>query len=126
MGSFRDLKVYQKAFKLAMDIFKMTKDFPEEEKYALTTQIKKSSRSVCSSIGEGYRKRKYQAHFVSKMTDSDMENSETQVWLDFAVACKYISKEDYSDLTQKSEEVGRMLNHMLEHPKQYLQTRYKE
>ncbi len=83
MGSFRDLKVYQKAFKLAMDIFRMTKDFPEEEKYALTTQIRKSSRSVCSSIGEGYRKRKYQAHFVSKMTDSDMEDSETQVWLDF-------------------------------------------
>jgi len=88
MGSFRDLKVYQKAFKLAMDIFKMTKDFPEEEKYALTTQIRKSSGSVCSSIGEGYRKRKYQAHFVSKMTDSDMENSETQVWLDFSLSCK--------------------------------------
>ena len=70
MGSFRDLKVYQKAFKLAMDIFKMTMDFPEEEKYALTTQIRKSSRSVCSSIGEGYLKRKYLAHFVSKMTDS--------------------------------------------------------
>ena len=85
MGSFRDLKVYQKAFKLAMDIFKMTMDFPEEEKYALTTQIRKSSRSVCSSIGEGYLKRKYLAHFVSKMTDSDMENSETQVWLDFSL-----------------------------------------
>ena len=88
MGSFRDLKVYQKAFKLAMDIFKMTRDFPQEEKYALTTQIRKSSRSVCSSIGAGYRKRKYQAHFVSKMTDSDMENSETQVWLDFSLSCK--------------------------------------
>ena len=86
MGSFRDLKVYQKAFILAMDIFKMTKDFPEEEKYALTTQIRKSSRSVCSSVGEGYRKRKYQAHFVSKMTDSDMENSETLVWLDFSLS----------------------------------------
>jgi len=118
--SFRDLKVYQKAFKLAMDIFKMTKDFPEEEKYALTTQIRKSSRSVCSSIGEGYRKRKYQAHFVSKMTDSDMENSETQVWLDFSLSCKYISKDVYKEYLERSEEIGRMLNHMIENPEKYL------
>jgi four helix bundle protein len=119
MGSFRDLKVYQKAFKLAMDIFKMTKDFPEEEKYALTTQIRKSSRSVCSSIGEGYRKRKYQAHFVSKMTDSDMENSETQVWLDFSLSCKYIKGDMYNEYFERSEEIGRMLNHMIENPEKY-------
>jgi four helix bundle protein len=119
MGSFRDLKVYQKAFKLAMDIFKMTRDFPEEEKYALTTQIRKSSRSVCSSIGEGYRKRKYQAHFVSKMTDSDMENSETQVWLDFSLICKYISRDVYNEYFERSEEIGRMLNHMIENPEKY-------
>ena len=119
MGSFRDLKVYQKAFKLAMDIFKMTKDFPEEEKYALTTQVRKSSRSVCSSIGEGYRKRKYQAHFVSKMTDSDMENSETQVWLDFSLSCKYISRDVYKEYFERSEEIGRMLNHMIENPEKY-------
>ena len=120
MGSFRDLKVYQKAFKLAMDIFRMTKDFPEEEKYALTTQIRKSSRSVCSSIGEGYRKRKYQAHFISKMTDSDMENSETQVWLDFSFSCKYISRDVYKQYFERSEEIGRMLNHMIENPEKYL------
>ena len=78
MSTFRDLKVYQKAFKLAMDIFEMTKTFPAEEKYGLTNQIRKSSRSVCSSIAEAYRKRKYPAHFVSKTTDADMENSETQ------------------------------------------------
>lgn len=119
MGSFRDLKVFQKAFKLAMDIFKMTKDFPEEEKYALTTQIRKSSRSVCSSIGEGYRKRKYQAHFVSKMTDSDMENSETQVWLDFSLSCKYINRDVYKEYFERSEEIGRMLNHMIENPEKY-------
>ncbi len=77
--SFRDLTVYKKAFELAMEIFHTTKKFPKEELYSLTNQIRKSSRSVCSSIGEGYRKRKYQAHFVSKMTGSDMENSETQV-----------------------------------------------
>jgi four helix bundle protein len=119
MGSFRDLKVYQKAFRLAMDIFKMTTDFPEEEKYALTTQIRKSSRSVCSSIGEGYRKRKYQAHFVSKMTDSDMENSETQVWLDFSLSCKYINGDMYKEYFERSEEIGRMLNHMIENPEKY-------
>ena len=79
MSTFRDLKVYQKAFKLAMDIFRLTKSFPDEEKYGLTSQIRRSSRSVCSSIGEAYRKRKYPAHFVSKITDADMENSETQV-----------------------------------------------
>ena len=76
---FRELEVYQKAFKLAMDIFRLTKSFPDEEKYGLTSQIRRSSRSVCSSIGEAYRKRKYPAHFVSKITDADMENSETQV-----------------------------------------------
>ena len=119
MGSFRDLKVYKKAFKLAMDIFKMTKDFPEEEKYALTTQIRKSSRSVCSSMGEGYRKRKYQSHFVSKMTDSDMENSETQVWLDFSLSCEYINRDVYKEYFERSEEIGRMLNHMIENPEKY-------
>lgn len=119
MSTFRDLKVYQKSFKLAMDIFKITKDFPEVEKYALTTQIRKSSRSVCSSIAEGYRKRKYPAHFVSKTTDADMENSETQVWLDFSLSCKYINKEVYDECQERSEEVGKMLNHMIENPEKY-------
>jgi four helix bundle protein len=119
MTTFRDLKVYQKAFKLAMDIFNLTKSFPNEEKYELTSQIRRSSRSVCSSIAEAYRKRKYPAHFVSKTTDADMENSETQVWLDFALSCKYISKEIYSKLKAESEEVGKMLNHMIENPDKY-------
>ena len=79
MKSFRDLKVYHKAFALAMEIFEITKIFPSEEKYSLISQIRRSSRSVCSSIAEGYRKRLYQAHFVSKNSDADMENSETQV-----------------------------------------------
>jgi len=79
MSTFRDLNVYQKAFKLAMDIFNLTKLFPDEEKFGLTSQIRRSTRSVCSSIAEAYRKKKYPAHFVSKTTDADMENSETQV-----------------------------------------------
>jgi four helix bundle protein len=119
MSTFRDLKVYQKAFKLAMDIFNLTKSFPEEEKYGLTSQIRRSSRSICSSIAEAYRKRKYPAHFVSKNTDADMENSETQVWLDFALSCKYISKQIYLDYKERSEEIGKMLNHMIKNPEKY-------
>ena len=119
MSTFRDLKVYQKAFKLAMDIFILTKSFPDEEKYGLTSQIRRSSRSVCSSIGEAYRKRKYPAHFISKTTDADMENSETQVWLDFALSCKCINKETYVKFKERLEEVGKMLNHMIENPEKY-------
>jgi four helix bundle protein len=117
--SFKDLILYRKAFALAMEIFEISKFFAKEETYSLTTQIRKSSRSVCSSIGEGYRKRLYRAHFVTKMTDADMENSETQVWLDFALACQYIGETKCKDLTVKSEEVGRMLHSAIEHPERY-------
>jgi four helix bundle protein len=106
MSSFKDLLVYKKAFGLAMEIYELTKSFPKEELYSLTSQIRRSSRSVCSNLGEGYRKRKYEAHFISKITDADMENSETQVWFDFSLACKYLNDEEYINLTQKSEEVG--------------------
>lgn len=119
MSSFRELKVYQKAFKLAMDIYNLTKLFPDEEKYGLTLQIRRSSRSVCSSIAEAYRKRKYPAHFVSKTSDADMENSEIQVWLDFSLSCKYIDKKVYNDFKERSEEIGKMLNHMIKNPEKY-------
>jgi four helix bundle protein len=119
-GGFRDLTVYKKAFHLAMEIYEITKDFPPEEKYELTDQIRRSSRAVCRAIGEGYRKRQYPKHFSSKMSDSDMENTETQVSLDFALECSYISKEEYETLLQNSEEVGRLLNHMVENPEKYL------
>lgn len=118
-GSFRDLKVYKKAFALAMEIFEITKTFPPEEKYELVSQVRRSSRSVCRAIGEGYRKRQYPQHFSSKMSDADMENTETQVSLDFAEACKYISEKVNADLRGKSQEVGRMLNHMIENPEKY-------
>jgi four helix bundle protein len=120
MASFRDLIVYKKAFQLAMEIFHMTKSFPNEEKFSLIDQIRRCSRSVCANIAEGYRKRRYVAHFVSKTTDSDMENSETQVWLDFSLACEYINIETYKDKTAKSEEVGRLLNDMIEKPEKYM------
>ena len=116
---FRNLIVYNKAFALAMDIYHTSKNFPKEELYSLTSQIRRSSRSVCSNIGEGYRKRRYEAHFVSKISDSDMENTETQVWLDFAFACKYITKEIFNDFNERSEEIGRLLNHMIENPEKY-------
>jgi len=103
-----------------MDIFRISKKFPDEEKFGLTSQIRRSSRSVCSNVGEGYRKRRYEAHFVSKATDADMENTETQVWLDFALSTEYISKEVYDKFINQSEKVGRLLNHMIENPEKYL------
>ena len=119
MGSFRDLNVYKKAFDLSMLIFKESKKFPNDEKFGLTSQIRRSSRSVCSNVGEGYRKRLYPAHFVSKCSDADMENSETQVWLDFALACEYIEKKQYDEYLKRSEEIGRMIGHMIENPEKY-------
>lgn len=119
MGTFRDLIVYRKAFELAMEVFEMTKSFPKEEKYSLTDQVRRSSRSVCANIGEGYRKRRYVAHFIAKVTDSDMENTETQVWLDFSLSCKYITKEVYEQKMTKSEEVGRLLQDMIKNPGKY-------
>ena len=119
MGTFRDLIVYKKAFDLAMEIFEMTKSFPKEERYSLIDQIRRSSRSVCANIGEGYRKRRYVAHFVAKTTDSDMENTETQVWLDFSWKCNYITEDVYKDELMKSEEVGRLLQDMIVNPGKY-------
>lgn len=111
---------------MAMEIFEVSKTFPKEERYSLTDQIRRSSRAVCSCIAEAYRKRNYQAYFVSKSSDADMENSETQAWLDFAQACKYIHDDQYHDLLAKSEEVGRMLNHMVENPEKYLRKEEKQ
>jgi four helix bundle protein len=115
----KDLVAYQKAFQLVLDIFSTTKSFPAEERYSLTDQIRRSSRSICSAIAEAYRKRKYRPYFKNKMSDADSENSETQVWLDFAIAHHYISKEKHTDLIQKSEEIGKMLNHMIEYPEKF-------
>lgn len=123
--NFKSLTAYKKAFELAMKIFEVSKGFPKDEMFGLTMQIRKASRSVCSNLGEGYRKRQYEAHFVSKISDADMENSETQVWLDFALACKYITEDIFANLTEKSEEVGRLLNYMMENPEKYQQNRFK-
>ena len=124
--SFRDLTVYKKAFNLAMQIFELSKKFPVEERYSLTDQIRRSSRSVCGCIAEAYRKRQYESYFVSKTSDSDMENSETQVWLNFSYKCKYLEMETYQDLLNKSEEIGKMLNHMIQNPEKYRRSKDKE
>jgi four helix bundle protein len=116
---FRDLKVYQMAFSLAMEIFQESKHFPAEEKYSLTDQIRRASRSVAANIGEGYRKKRYPRMFVSKMADSDGEATETQVWVDFAHACGYLSEGRQLELRKDYEEVGRMLGGMIAHPERF-------
>jgi four helix bundle protein len=125
-SSFRDLTVYKRAFQLAMEIFELSKDFPKEEKYSLIDQIRRSSRAICGCIAEAYRKRNYPAYFVSKSSDADMENSETQAWLDFSRACGYLNEDQFQDLLMKSEEVGKLLNHMVENPEKYIRKREKQ
>lgn len=116
MGKFRELMAYKKGFSLLMEIFILTKDFPKAEQYSLIDQIRRSSRSVCSSIGEAYKKRRYPNHFISKLTDADMENGETQVWLDIALACHYISEEKFAELDAQCEEISKLLNYMINNP----------
>ncbi|MGD8315134.1 MAG: four helix bundle protein [Syntrophobacterales bacterium] len=101
--SYRDLRVYQAAMDLAMEIFRLSKTFPREERYSLVDQIRKSSRSVCANLSEAWRKRRYQAAFVSKLSDSETEAAETQVWLEFSFRCGYIKEETFKTLDQRYE-----------------------
>ncbi len=117
--SVKETKVYKLAFELAMEIYIVSKQFPKEETYSLTDQIRRSSRSVCICLLEAYRKKRYPAHFVAKVTDSDMENSETSGWLDFSLACHYITTEKHVQLLGKNAEIGRLLNHMINNPEKY-------
>jgi len=120
--SAKDLRVYQKAYALAlaMDIFQISKAFPEEERYSLTDQIRRSSRSVCSNLREAWAKRRYEAHFISKLTDADGENSETDTWLDFAKNCHYLSDDNHVWLIKECNEIGAMLGAMLNNPCPFL------
>ena len=115
----RDLKVFQLAYRLAMEIFHLSKRFPREEVYSLTDQIRRSSRSVAANLAEGFRKRRYPNMLVNKLTDCDGEATETQVWLDFALDCGYLSKESHDHLISGYEEVGRMLSGMLANPRRF-------
>ena len=116
---FRELLAYKKSFELSMEVFELSKSFPKEEKYSLTDQIRRSSRSVCVNIAEAYRKRRYVNHFISKLTDSDAENSETNVWLEFAFRCKYLSLDEYNRLIQNTTEVGKIINFMINNPDKF-------
>ena len=116
---FKELLAYQKSFQLAMEIFELSKNFPKEEKYSLTDQVRRSSRSVPVNIAEAYRKRRYIKHFISKLTDSDAENSETNVWLKFTLECKYIEKDTFENLNSKSIEIGKLINYMINNPEKF-------
>lgn len=116
---FKDITVYKKAFALSMEIFEISKSFPKEERYALTDQVRRSSRSVCANMAEAFRKKQYPAHFLSKVSDCDMENSETAVWLDFALECNYIDASIHNKLIIQNEEIGKLLYHMISNPEKY-------
>ena len=113
------MKVYQLAYKLAMEIFDESKEFLKEERYSLIDQIRRSSRSVAANIAEGFRKRQYPSMFVSKLADADGEATETQVWIDFAHGCGYLSEKRYEQLRKGYEELGRMLGSMMAHPEKF-------
>jgi four helix bundle protein len=120
INSAKDLEVYKKAYQLAMQIFELSKGFPSEEKYALTSQIRRSSRSVSMNLREAWAKRRYDAHFISKLTDCDGEANETDTSLDFAKDCGYISDSQHENLTALNREIGRMLGSMINHPEPFL------
>lgn len=107
--SVRDLDVYTIAFKAAMDIFEVSKKFPKEEQYSLIDQIRRSSRSVCANLAEGWRKRRYKAVFINKLSDVAQEAAETQTWLEFANMCGYIDKETFDNLNERYEHIFAML-----------------
>ncbi len=115
----QDLLAYQKSFEVAMRIFELSKEFPREEIYSLTDQIRRSSRSVTANLAEAYRKRRYPKHFVSKLTDCDAENGETQTWLEYAFACEYITEKEFKILNENCEEVAKLLNYMILNPQKF-------
>ena len=116
----KDLEVYKLAYKLAMRIFDLSRKFPVEEKFALTSQIRRSSRSICLNLREAWAKRRYEAHFISKLTDCDGENSETDSSLDFARDCGYITNVQHQETTDACRQIGRMIGSMLAKPQGFL------
>ena len=115
----RDLKVFQLSFEAGMEIFKITKTFPKEETYSLTDQIRRSSRSVSGNLAEAFRKRRYPRHFISKLSDCEGESAETQVWLDYALACGYIEKQTHENLIDKYDHIIAMIVNMIKSPENW-------
>jgi len=116
---FKTLGAYKISYELAMIIFNLTKAFPKEETYSLTDQVRRSSRSICVNFAEAYRKRLFIRHFVSKLTDCDAECSETQVWLELAKDCQYITTSQYNEIILKYIDVGNLLGDMINNPEKY-------
>lgn len=115
-----DLEVYKKAFEVAMRIFELSKAFPKEETYFLTDQIRRASRSVCANLSEAWRKRRYQAAFIAKLSDAESEAAETQVWIEFAVKCGYLDRDQATTLYQSYDEIVRMLVAMINAPESWI------
>ena len=120
ISSYKELRVYQAAMDAAMKIFELSKRFPAEERYSLTDQIRRASRSVCSNIGEAWRKRRYRAAFISKLSDSESEAEETRVWLEFSWRCGYIAKSEADDLDAQYDRILKQLVCMIDRPEQWL------
>jgi four helix bundle protein len=120
IASAKDLIVYKKAYALGMRIFEITKGFPPEERYALTGQLRRSGRSPCRSLREAWAKRRYRVHFISKLTDADGENGETDTSLDFAHDCGYITDTEHAEMIAECAEIGRMLGAMIKSPDKFL------
>lgn len=118
--SYRDLRVYQSAMDATMSVFELTKSFPRDEKYSLVDQIRRSSRSVCANIGEAWRKRRYEAHFISKLSDAETEAEETRVWLDIALRCGYVTKAQVVELDSAYDRILAQLVQMITHPDQWV------
>jgi four helix bundle protein len=122
INSAKDLIVYQRAYALSMRVFELSKRFPDDERFALTSQIRRSSRSICLNLREAWAKRRYVAAFVAKLTDCDGENSETDSALDFARDCGSVTSDEHAELTAMGTEIGRMLGAMIQNPKKFLLT----
>jgi four helix bundle protein len=120
INSYKDVYVYRNAMDAAMEIFEITKGFPKEEKYSLVDQIRRSSRSVCSNIAEAWRKRRYQAAFISKLSDAETEACETQVWLEFAWRCKYLREDEMKKTDGAYDHIIAQLVTMVDNPKKWL------
>lgn len=120
MGHYKELLAYQKGYELAMKVFHISKRFPPEEKYSLTDQVRRSSRSVCTNLAEAYKRRRYKDYFVSKLNDSETENTETQVWLDFSKDCGYITIQEHEELTFLNDETGKLIWYMINNPDKFM------
>lgn len=120
MGNYKELLAYKKGYELAMKIFLLSKNFPSEERYSLTDQVRRSSRSVCTNIVEAYKRRRYKDYFISKLNDAETENGETSVWLDFALDCGYMSEKEYSECMLHNDETGKLIWYMINNPDKFM------